>query len=128
MEERSCLNCNAPIEGRAGKKYCDNYCKSNFNYVKNKSKENSFFKDVDLQLKKNRRLLKGFNSAGKSTIREEKLLAAGFNPHFFTHYWKNRKGDVYLFCYEFGFNKRVENNQTKFVLVEWQSYMNIKMR
>ncbi|MFK7787253.1 MAG: hypothetical protein AB8B56_19175 [Crocinitomicaceae bacterium] len=128
MESRTCLNCNTPIDGRAGKKYCDNYCKSNFNYIKNKSKENTFFKNVDAQLKKNRRLLKGFNKSGKSTIREEKLLSAGFNPNFFTHYWKNSKGDVYLFCYEFGFNKRLENNQVKFVLVEWQPYMSRKKR
>ncbi len=123
-ENKTCLNCQAPLIGRAGKKYCDNYCKSNHFYEKNKQKEQSLFKSIDLQLKKNRRLLKEFNKAGKSTIREEKLLAAGFNPQFLTHYWKNKKGDVYLFCYEYGFNKRTENNQTKYVLVEWQPYMN----
>lgn len=122
-EKTTCLNCQKPLSGRLGKKYCDPYCKSNFNYEKNKTKEQSFFKSIDLQLKKNRRLLKEFNKAGKSTIRQEKLLEAGFNPNFFTHYWKNKKGDVYLFCYEYGFNKRTENNRTKYVLVEWQSYM-----
>lgn len=122
-QEQLCLNCQEPLQGRRGKKYCDSYCKSNYFYQKNKEKEQSFFKFVDQQLKKNRRLLKEFNKSGKSTIREEKLLESGFNPNFFTHYWKNRKGDVYLFCYEYGFNKRKENNRTKFVLVEWQPYM-----
>jgi len=122
--DRTCLNCQEPIEGRVGKKYCDNYCKSNYFYEKNKMKEQSLFRMIDLQLKKNRRLLKEFNKAGKSTVREEKFLEAGFNPNYFTHYWKNKKGDVYLFCYEYGFNKRKENNSVKFVLVEWQPYMN----
>lgn len=121
--DATCLNCQEILVGRAGKKYCDNYCKSNYFYEQNKMKKHSFFKTVDVQLKKNRRLLKEFNKSGKSTIREEKLLEAGFNPNFFTHYWKNKKGDVYLFCYEYGFNKRTENNRVKFVLVEWQSYM-----
>ena len=123
MEMNVCLNCKKELEGRSDKKYCDGYCKSNYNYEKNKRKENSLFKSIDLQLKKNRRLLREFNKAGKSTVRQEILLEAGFIPDFFTHFWKNKKGDVYLFCYEFGFNKRTENGRTKYVLVDWQTYM-----
>ena len=122
--ERKCLNCNEQLEGRTDKKYCNDYCKSNFNYEKNKQKENSLFKQIDLQLKKNRRLLREYNRAGKSTVRKEKLEAAGFNPKYFTHYWKNSKGLVYLFCYEYGFLKLTENGRSKYVLVEWQPYMN----
>jgi hypothetical protein len=32
---------------------------------------------------------------------------------YFTHYWKNQKGDVYLFCYEFGFLEKYENEKSK---------------
>jgi len=119
----NCQNCNKPIEGRIDKKYCNDYCKSNHHYENNKQKENSLFKKIDHQLKQNRRLLRDFNKAGKSTVRKEKLIEAGFDPNFFTHYWKNSQGDVYLFCYEYGFLKRTENGKTKFVLVTWQSYM-----
>ena len=121
--EKKCLNCKEEIIGRSDKIYCNDYCKSNFNYEKNKRKENSLFKQIDLQLKKNRRLLRDFNRAGKSTVRKEKFDAAGFNPNYFTHFWKNKKGQVYLFCYEFGFLTLTENGRTKYVLVEWQSYM-----
>ena len=120
---RTCLNCNAKLEGRTDKKFCSHYCKSNYNYEKNKQKEDSQFKKVDNQLKLNRRILKEFNRAGKATVRSERLLEQGFNPNYFTNYWKNTKGDVYLFCYEYGFLKRTENNHTKYVLVEWQPYM-----
>lgn len=119
----TCKNCDSPLTGRKGKVFCDAYCKSNFHYQNNKDNESSMFKTIDLQLKKNRKLLRDFNKAGKSTVRKEKLIEAGFNPKYFTHYWKNSKGDVYLFCYEFGFNKRTENNHVKYVLVEWQPYM-----
>ena len=122
--DKLCLNCDTGLEGRVGKKYCSDYCKSNYNYEKNKLKENSLFKKIDNQLKLNRRLLKEFNRAGKATVRQEKILEEGFNPKYFTHYWKNKKGDVYLFCYEYGFLKRTENGKVKYVLVEWQEYMN----
>jgi len=120
---RLCLNCKSELHGRVDKKYCSEYCKSNFNYVLNKNKAVSLFKSIDQQLKLNRRLLRDFNKAGKATVRMEKIVAAGFNPKYFTHYWKNKKGDVYLFCYEFGFLKRTENNKSKYILVEWQDYM-----
>jgi hypothetical protein len=81
---------------------------------------------VDRQLKRNRRLLDHFNKAGKATVRATALLEAGFDPNYFTHYWKNRKGDVYLFCYEYGFLKRTERGSSKYVLVKWQDYMNKK--
>ena len=64
-----------------------------------------------------------FNKAGKAIVRKEELLAEGFNPKYFTHYWKNEKGDVYLFCYEFGFLAKEEQGKQKFVLVKWQQYM-----
>jgi hypothetical protein len=78
---------------------------------------------VNEQIKLNRKLLKQYNKAGKSTIRAEHLHELGFNPNFFTHYWKNRKGDVYLFVYEFGFISRMERNIKKYVLIKWQDYM-----
>lgn len=120
---KKCLSCGEEVLGRIDKKFCSDYCKSNFHYQRDKEKEDTFFKKVDKQLKLNRRLLKHFNQAGKSTIRKEKMMEAGFNPNIFTHYWKNNKGDVYLFCYEYGFLKRTENGKHKYVLVEWQNYM-----
>jgi len=83
----------------------------------------AFYYRVDKQLKVNRRLLKAFNKSGKSTVRAEVLRGQGFNPNFFTHYWKNNKGEVYLFVFEFGFLKRDENGKEKYVLVTWQDYM-----
>ncbi len=118
-----CMNCGENFTGRKGKKYCSDYCKSNFHYEQNKLQEDSFFKRVDHQLKQNRKVLKFFNKAGKSTVRADLLLEKGFDPNFFTHYWKNGKGDVYLFCYEYGFLKRREHGKVKFVLVKWQGYM-----
>ena len=121
--ENKCKNCNKPLEGRSDKKYCDNYCKSAYQYKNEKENQSNFYLKVDKQLKSNRKILKTYNKAGKSTVRAEELLKEGFNPNYFTHYWKNQKGDVYLFCYEYGFLKRVESEKEKYVLVTWQKYM-----
>jgi len=124
MVRKKCLQCGEPIKGRIDKLYCSAYCKSAFHYQKNKDKGDTLFKKIDVQLKRNRRLLKHFNHAGKSTVRASKLTEAGFDPKYFTHYWKNSRGQVYLFCYDVGFLKIKENGHQKFVLVEWQEYMN----
>lgn len=119
-----CLNCNEKLKGREGKIFCTPYCRSNYHYQKNKVKESNLFRSIDKQLRTNRRLLKNYNKSGKAVVRKEDLLKEGFEPKYFTHYWKNQQGDVYLFCYEFGFLEKKENGKSKYVLVQWQDYMN----
>ncbi len=118
-----CLHCNEEIEGRTDKKFCSPYCRSAFHYQKNKEKEDTLFKTIDKQLKTNRKILKNYNKAGLAKVSAEKVVNEGFNPKYFTHYWKNKKGQAYLFCYEYGFLELKEGNKKKYVLVTWQEYM-----
>ncbi|GMN08633.1 hypothetical protein MTsPCn5_40230 [Croceitalea sp. MTPC5] len=121
--QKVCLYCKKELVGRTDKKYCNLHCKSAYQYQKTREQPERFYNKVDNQLRLNRRLLKQFNKAGKSVVRCETLLKLGFNPKFFTHYWKNKKGDAYLFVYEYGFLKRKENTKDKYVLITWQDYM-----
>ena len=118
----NCPHCHASIEGRSDKKFCSIHCKSAYQYQIRKTKEVLYYK-IDRQLKLNRKLLKKYNQAGLATIRKEKLTTQGFNPKYFTHYWKNGKGQLYLFCYEYGYLGKSENGKDKYVLVQWQDYM-----
>ncbi|MCM4168449.1 hypothetical protein DHD08_12245 [Arenibacter sp. H213] len=43
----------------------------------------------------------------------------------FLEYWKNQKGDVYLFVYEYGFLKKTNMGKEKYLLVTWQDYMEL---
>lgn len=121
--DKFCLTCNKILLGRKDKKFCDPYCKSIYHYQKAQDGSGGFYTRVDKQLKTNRRILKYYNKAGKATIRANILIEQGFNPKFFTHYWKNQRGDVYLFVYEFGFLSKTENGKKKYILITWQPYM-----
>lgn len=123
-EIKRCPECNEKIEGRTDKKFCSVYCKSSFHYKKNHADGNNMFMAIDKILKQNRRILKNYNKSGKSTVRKDILLKEGFNPKYFTHYWKGNNNNLYLFCYEYGFMKTKENGNDKYVLVTWQKYMN----
>ncbi|MDA9343857.1 hypothetical protein N9869_01755 [Algibacter sp.] len=121
--QKECLYCQKELIGRTDKKFCDPQCKSAYQYKQAKEKPERFFNKVDNQLKLNRKILKEYNKGGKVTVRASLLKEEGFNPKFFTHYWKNKKGDVYLFVYEFGFLTRKENTTEKYILIQWQDYM-----
>lgn len=123
MAQKYCLDCRAPLEGRSDKKFCSEYCKSSYHYKKNRENEDSLYRKIDKQLKKNRKILKKYNKAGKSMVRKDVLIKAGFDSSYFTHYWKNNKGNVYLFCYEYGFLETIDNNKAKYLLIQWQPYM-----
>jgi len=120
---KECLYCNKELNGRTDKKFCDAQCKSAYQYQQAKEQPERFYNKVDNQLKLNRKILKEFNKGGKVTVRAEILNELGFNPNFFTHYWKTKKGEVYLFVYEFGFMKIHEKNIEKYLLIKWQDYM-----
>ena len=118
--KRYCLNCAEKLEGRRDKKYCDKYCKSQYHYEKNRLGNKNRYQIVLNQLKNNRRILAKFNKAGMAKVSGTKLLDDGFNGGVFTNYWKNKKGDVYLFVFEYVFLRLGD----KYLLIEWQSYMN----
>ena len=121
----ACKYCGTPITGRSDKLFCDPHCKGLYHYQANKEKEVSFFKQIDDQLRKNRRILKAYNKGGKVSVRKDQLLREGFHPRIFTHYWKATNGNTYLFVYEYGFMSITENGKQKFVLVQWQDYMHL---
>ncbi|PKG44018.1 hypothetical protein [Psychroflexus sp. MES1-P1E] len=122
--QQNCKYCNKALQGRTDKKYCNLHCKSAYQYQLAKEQPERFYNIVDNQLKLNRKILKEFNKGGKVTVRAARINELGFDANFFTHFWKNNKGEVYLFVYEYGFLKIKEQTKKKYVLVLWQEYMN----
>lgn len=118
-----CPVCGAKVQGRIDKLYCSLKCKNIAQYEK-RSMNQQFYLQVDRQLKTNRKILKRYNLSGFTTLRKDVLIQEGFDPKFFTHYWKNAKGQVYLFCYDYGFLDLNVSGKNKYLIVEWQEYMN----
>lgn len=128
METRKiCPICNAIVKGRSDKQFCSAKCRS-INQYEQRQKNETFYFKVDRHLKINRKLLKKYNRSGYTTIRKTVLMEEGFDPTFFTHYWKNQEGDVYLFVYEYGFLKKRHNGKDKYILVIWQDYMDASQK
>lgn len=100
--DRLCLDCNKLVKGRTDKKFCDDQCRSNFNY-RLKADDLSFINLVNQILKKNRNILKAKNPASKIKIKRDALLTKGFNFNFHTHTYTTKNGNVYYFCYEYGY-------------------------
>jgi predicted nucleic acid-binding Zn ribbon protein len=102
--EKICLACGKKVKGRIDKKFCDDYCRNNYNNLQ-KGDTNNFMRNVNNALKKNRTTLSGLLPATEEMKKATKdtLLQKGFNFKYHTHTYTNKKGNVYFFCYEYGY-------------------------
>lgn len=101
--KKECLACGKVLHGRADKKFCNDYCRNEYNN-KLKSATSSVVRSINNTLLKNRRILEtilGEEEMKKTT--KERLLQQGFQTKYMTHTYTNKKGDTYFFCYEYGF-------------------------
>jgi len=100
---KKCLACGKNLQGRADKKFCNDYCRNAFNNQL-KSGNSHTVRNINNALLKNRRILEatlGEEEMAKTT--KEKLLHQGFQFKYLTHTYTNKKGNSYFFCYEYGY-------------------------
>lgn len=100
-----CLNCHKPVKGRVDKKFCDDWCRNAFNNKLNSAIATPLVRNINGILKRNRRILQSVIPLEKDTTRVSKrrLLEMGFNFDYLTHMFTTQKGQVYFFCYEYGY-------------------------
>ncbi|HEY8659967.1 MAG TPA: DUF2116 family Zn-ribbon domain-containing protein [Hanamia sp.] len=99
-----CVTCGKPVKGRTDKKFCDDYCRNNYNNQLKSNKIN-LVRNINNALGKNRRILEGLFADGEemAKITRDKLLQKGFQFKYITHTYINKKGNVYFFCYDLGY-------------------------
>lgn len=101
---RLCIDCKKPVRGRTDKKFCNDFCRNNYNNQL-KSHTNNVVRNINNALGKNRRILEscfiGEEEMAKTT--QEKLLEKGFLFKYITHTYTNKKGNIYFFVYDLGY-------------------------
>ena len=121
MEKKKCLVCNSVVVGRTDKKFCSNTCRSRYFYSLN-AEFNSHKAKVHEILRKNREILAAFKPSDKYILVDKHALEEKkFNFNFFTTIYRTKGGNVYWFCYDYGFRRLLKNNS--FQVVKWQPYM-----
>ena len=79
------FSCRSEIKGRADKKFCDDYCRNNYNNQLNSDTSN-YVRNVNNILRRNRRILEEtMEGVEKATARSKAELAKkGYRFDFFT--------------------------------------------
>ncbi len=103
LPTKSCLACNKILKGRTDKKFCDDYCRNSYNNQR-KGDVNNYARNIINALRKNKKILEKFlgNEHMVKTTRG-RLLNRGFQFNYHTHTYENKKGGVYVFCFEMGY-------------------------
>lgn len=104
LEKKHCLNCGNVIQGRIDKKFCDDQCRNAYNNQQNALSTN-YIRRVNHSLKKNRNILEETIPSGEemAKITRERLLRDGFQLKYFTHLYETKKGNIYHYCYDYGY-------------------------
>ena len=104
IEKKYCLNCGAVIQGRIDKKFCDDQCRNTHNNQQ-KSFSTNYIRRVNHRLKKNRNILESIIPTGEELAKttRDRLVRDGFQFKYFTHLYETKKGNIYYYCYDFGY-------------------------
>jgi hypothetical protein len=102
QQDQTCIECQVSFKGRIDKKFCSDQCRTVFNN-RERSLENTYIKEVNSILKKNRRILLELNPEGKNRVSRDKLKSKGFDFSYFTSTYKTKDGAQYFYCYEQGY-------------------------
>ncbi len=103
---KTCLACAKPLKGRVDKKFCDDYCRNNYNNLqKAKGNYSSYVRNINNSLLKNRKILESILPATEETAKanKEKLLRLGFQFKYLTHLYITKSGKTYFYCYDYGY-------------------------
>lgn len=100
---KTCLACDKPLKGRTDKKYCNDYCRNQFNSRLSADSCN-LARNIVNALRRNKRILAGFlgNDRKAKTTRHH-LLREGFQFKYHTHIAETRGGGQYIYCFDLGY-------------------------
>ena len=103
-DTKNCLACDKPIKGRSDKKFCDDYCRNNYNNQL-KATTGTQIRLINNTLAKNYRILEALLAGDKEIAKttREQLLLKGFSFKYLTHIYTTKSSKTYYYCYEYGY-------------------------
>lgn len=110
LSPKNCLSCQKILHGRTDKKFCNDNCRNSYNNQL-KTVSSNYVRNVNNALLKNRRILESLLGTNEemSKANRDKLIQLGLQFKYITHTYTNKKGNVYFFCYDYGYLP-LENN------------------
>ena len=104
MDTKKCLACDKSIKGRSDKKFCDDYCRNNYNNQL-KATTGTQIRLINNTLAKNYRILEALLAGDKEIAKttREQLLLKGFSFKYLTHIYTTKSSKTYYYCYEYGY-------------------------
>ena len=101
---KTCLECGEKVTGRADKKFCSDYCRNSYNNKLDVDDKN-LVRNINNRLKKNYKVLCELNPEKTSKTHKDKLIAKNFDFNLFTSVYKTKKGTIYYFVYNQGYQE-----------------------
>lgn len=105
---KNCLNCNEQINGRRDKKFCSDYCRSEFHNQNNRELLETIRK-TNNRLKRNYSILRKFVEKEHFALNKSQLLEKGYHFDYFTGIIYREEAKVYC-VYDLRFIS-LENNR-----------------
>ena len=105
-EPKSCLSCGEHLKGRIDKKFCNDFCRNNYNnQQKAKGSHSGYVRNINNTLMKNRKILEGILPDGEetATANRDKLQRLGFHFRYMTHTYTTKTGKTYFYNYDYGY-------------------------
>jgi len=102
---KTCLICGRVLKGRSDKKFCNDFCRNNFNNSQKTKLATDEIRLINNALARNRKILESAlpNGDNMAKAKKERLLALGFQFKYLTHTYTTRTGKIYFYCYEYGY-------------------------
>lgn len=103
---KTCLACGEKLKGRIDKKFCNDYCRNNYNNrIKAKGNYSAHVRNISNALLKNRKILESILPTTEETVRvsKDKLSGLGFHFKYHTHIYTTKTGKTYYYCFDYGY-------------------------
>lgn len=99
-----CMECSAQLKGRSDKKFCNSDCRISYHNRANRNM-NQHIREINIILKRNRKILAEYLSMGRKIAFEQELLKMNFNFNFYTQVKHLVNNGEWRYCYELAYRK-----------------------